>query len=597
MRKWMLLSLAVTLMIALLESAQPARSTALPPVQRVNAPYYTGTIKYWTTGLFWFGRISPTENYIDTRVGYNDQELYINFAVFDRLLWYDANHTAGTLTAYDSLTVYLDTAGGASNAPASTSFRLDAQMSHDWDTPRSAWQATSRGNGSSWITAVVPFTTTAYIKYETDVIGGTNNNQNNRGYVVTYHIPFTSLGLSGPPASGTIWALGVKNHDRDDVAGTVVGDKVWPETWNATDPSTWGQLRFGQPAYTPQPTSTQSTTTVRQGLNGAVVPDAAAGGGFNCGDGLDTWSQWGNKNYSGEPNFNVQNQDDLSDWPCFSKYFVTFPLGAVPSGKTIVSATLTLYQFGNAGCYLQDSCSPGPVPSYLQVFTINQDWSESTLTWNNAPQARENIAGIWVAPLKAYPGYPGGISRTWDVSRAVAEAYSAGEPLRLSIYSADSEIHSGRYFYSSNVEDYNAQGRPTLNITWGQTGSNISHSASPLDPLVGQQVTYKLISIGSGNTLTLTSVLPAQVSAPGPLQVTGGGTAVYNPGSRQVVWSGVPTAGTPIAITFPVTVVATSPVLLHSTATLVDALGVTVQATADVIANAYQVRLPLIRRQ
>jgi hypothetical protein len=596
MRKGMLLSLVATLVIALLENALPVRSTALPPVQRVNAPYYNGTIKYWTTGLFWFGRISPTENYIDTRVGYNDQELYINFAVFDRLLWYDANHNAGTLTAYDALTVYLDTAGGAANAPTSTSFRLDAQMSHDWDTPRSAWQAASRGNGSSWITAAVPFTTTAYIKYETDTIGGTNNNQNNRGYVVTYHIPFTSLGLSGPPAPGTIWALGVKNHDRDDAAGTVISDKVWPENWDATNPASWGQLRFGQLTYSPPPTTAQSTTTIRQGLNGAVVPDAAVGGDFNCGDGLDTWTQWGNKNYSGEPDFNVQNQDDLSDWPCFSKYFVTFPLGAVPSGKTIVSATLTLYQFGNAGCYLQDGCNPGPVPSYLQVFTINQDWNENTLTWNDAPQARENIAGMWVAPLNAYPGYPGGISRTWDVSRAVAEAYSAGESLRLAIYSADSEIHSGRYFYSSNVEDYNAQGRPTLKVIWSQTDSNLGYSASPPNPRYGQRVTYTLSTIAGGSALTLTSSLPLQVSAPGPVVVMGGGTAAYNSGSRQVIWTGTSAAGTPIAITFPVTVVVTSPMLLRSTATLADASGGITQATADVLANAYQVRLPLVWR-
>jgi len=26
---------------------------------------------------------------------------------------------------------------------------------------------------------------------------------------------------------------------------------------------------------------------------------------------------------------NVQNQSDISDWPCFSKYYVTFPLDAV----------------------------------------------------------------------------------------------------------------------------------------------------------------------------------------------------------------------------------------------------------------------------
>ena len=122
----------------------------------------------------------------------------------------------------------------------------------------------------------------------------------------------------------------------------------------------------------------------------------------------------------------------IADWPCFAKYFIKFPLGTVPAGKVIISATLTLHHFGNPGVGWGDPLEP----SYLQILTVGQDWDQNTLTWNTAPMARENVSAAWVDPLFAYGGDPG-VPRTWDVSRAVAEAYNAGEPLDLAIYSAD----------------------------------------------------------------------------------------------------------------------------------------------------------------
>lgn len=48
-------------------------------------------------------------------------------------------------------------------------------------------------------------------------------------------------------------------------------------------------------------------------------------------------------------------------------------------------------------------CRPAPQPSYIQVLTVDQDWNENTLTWNNAPLAAENITGTWVDPLPFFP--------------------------------------------------------------------------------------------------------------------------------------------------------------------------------------------------
>ncbi len=174
---------------------------------------------------------------------------------------------------------------------------------------------------------------------------------------------------------------------------------------------------------------------------------------------MDIWSQWGEKNYAGQTQVNVQNQEDVADWPCYSKYYITFPLDSVPSNKAIISSTLTMYQFGNAG----QGWNPGPLPSYIQVFTVTQDWSQTALNWNNAPLASENVGGAWVNPLNTLPPWPG-IPITWDVTRAAAAAYASGQPLRLVLYSADTARHSGKYFYSSSADP---QARPWLQVIWG----------------------------------------------------------------------------------------------------------------------------------
>lgn len=255
--------------------------------------------------------------------------------------------------------------------------------------------------------------------------------------------------------------MAVVLHDRDDAAGTDIADKTWPERMVPDHPATWRQLCFGLPSYTPLAITPTGSTIIRQGLNGATVVDGAVGGGSTCGSGLDFWTQWREANYAGRGDFNIQNQSDVADWPCFSKAYLTFPLDAIPPGKRIISATLMLHQFGNVG-------DPGEAqPSLIQVLTVAENWDEATLIWNNAPLAMENVARVWVDPLDAFPGWPG-VPRTWDLTHAVAEAYAIGQPLRLVLYSADSTYHSGKYFVSSDTGNWNATGRPTLRVEWGE---------------------------------------------------------------------------------------------------------------------------------
>jgi hypothetical protein len=173
----------------------------------------------------------------------------------------------------------------------------------------------------------------------------------------------------------------------------------------------------------------------------------------------DFFDGWGDANYAGYDQINIQNQADVADWPCFSKFYITFPLNDIPPGKTITAAEFIMYQFGNSDPSQAQS-------SLIQVLTINQEWDESTMTWNNAPLAQENISQAWVDPILIFPGWPG-VEWRWNISRAVAQAYQAKQSLRLVLYDADTAQHSGKYFISSDTGEWNATGRPTLIVTYG----------------------------------------------------------------------------------------------------------------------------------
>jgi hypothetical protein len=432
----------------------PAGATEISPARRVNAPYTprVESIPAAERAIFWFGQVTPTENYADTRVIYNDEALFVTLHIFDRRLWYNTTPVVDEFTDWDAASLHIDLDGNVGNAPDVDSYRFVAQL-NQWQ-PRAAYQAAYRGDGSDWQEAAIAYTTDSGWRGQ-----GLNNGAFARGWNVTFKIPFTSLGLASRPADGAEWALSLTVHDRDDEAGTPIPEQVWPENADGQSPATWGQLRFGLPVYRPPFANQLQQVTIRQGLNEAEVVDAHVGGHTNgCGT-PNSYETWGSLNYAGYEQINVQNQWDVSDWPCFSKYYVTFPLDGLPPGKVIARAELTMNQFGNSG----QGWDPGPQPSFIQILTIEEDWDEDSITWNNAPLAAENFGGAWVDPVEDHSG----VDRKWNVSRAVAEAYSAGEPLRLALYSADGARHSGKYFRSSDIGDWGAEKRPTLRILVG----------------------------------------------------------------------------------------------------------------------------------
>lgn len=439
------------------------------PALTVNVPYWAAGAPYPVHSIFWFGKISLSNNYADVRMIYTDDQLEIVIHTIDRLLHYDASPSPAELSQWDAISIYLDQEGNSGSSPDLNSFRLVAQL--NWWEPRDDYQAGFQGNGASWVAANIDFTTTA--GWRGDAL---NNSGDDKGWDIVFTIPFTSLGLTGAPSQGSTWGLAVALHDRDSQSAAPLVDTVWPNQMNPGVPATWGQLRFGLPGYARPPVLPVGTAVIRQGLNSATVSDAHVGGHTTCGEDLDHWSEWGETNYAGYEQINIQNQWDVSDWPCFSKFYVTFPLYLIPTGQSIFSATLTMYMFGNSGGGIWGD----PPDSYIQVLSVHSDWSESTLTWNNAPLAAENISGTWVFPMST----PDWKAYTWDVSRAVAEAYTSGTPLRLALYSADGEMHSGKYFFSSDISDYDAYARPTLRVSYGDLcsspGVTCSYSYLPL---------------------------------------------------------------------------------------------------------------------
>ncbi len=424
--------------------------------QRINIPYLGASAEgghLFEPAVFWFGQVTPTQNYADVRLWYYDDFMEVMLNIVDRRLWYNPDPSATPLEEMDAATLFFNLNGKSAEAPTPSSYRLVAQL--NWWEADGDYQLAYRGDGTGWVETPLQFTTKTGWRGDAP-----NNDSDDRGWQVTFTIPFRSLGLSGHPGQGTKWGLAVAVHDRDDAAGSSPNvDQVWPESAAYEVPWTWGEIHFSIPVYDPPLATKQGSTTIRQGLNGADVVDGHVGGHSVCGNGLDYWIAWGQMNYAGYEQINIQNQWDIADYPCFSKYFVTFPLDALPSGKTILAASLLMTRFGNAG----GGQSGEPPDSFIQALTVAEAWDEQTLTWNSAPLALENIGGTWVQPVQTSEQ----LTYEWDVSRAAARAYQAGEPLRLALYSGDGPNHSGKYFWSSDSANRDPEQRPTLRVTWG----------------------------------------------------------------------------------------------------------------------------------
>ncbi len=314
---------------------------------QLNIPQLDGNLgqRMREAGIFWFGKVTPTENYADVRVSYNTQSLLIAVAVFDRLLWADTTPTMAELTEWDAVSVYLSTDPRQGTYPDEDDYKFVVQVNR-LDPQAINSRAFFQGDGSGWQSVDLSVSTTVGFRSSTPPFF--NDQSDDHGWMMTLEVPFAELGLSGAPPQGSRWRLAARIHDRDDAHGTPIADKVWPVYADEGNPSSWGTVNYGLPTYSPPVHIGETELTIRHRVDGVQVVDGMVGGNSTCGQNLHFWTQWGFANYSGATQVNVQNQWDVADQPCFSKYYIKMPLDQIPPGKVIISSTLTLFHFGNS---------------------------------------------------------------------------------------------------------------------------------------------------------------------------------------------------------------------------------------------------------
>jgi hypothetical protein len=518
LRAWLARVATVLYTLTLLLTPEVSNAQA-DPSPTIHVPYFADSANPGQGAIFWLGKVDPNANYADVRIAYDDEALVIAMHIFDRRVWYDqAADGNGDLDKFDAVTLYLNPQADAGAALGANARRFDSAVSA-WEG-RPNYQRAYAWDAGVWQPTSLAFTT------ESGYRANPNDEGDDRGWLMRFRVPFAGLGLATTPPPGTILRVALVVHDRDAQGAAMQPAQTWPRGAIPDQPTTWGRISLGVPGYSAPVVSKPQTLSIRHGLDGAVVPDAAVGGHTTCGADYNPnfFAGWGDATYAQFAQFNIQNQWDVADWPCFSKYYVTFPLDALPAAGSVVSATLTLSMFGTAG--YADSEIPR---SYMQVARVAEDWDEQTISWNNAPPVMETYGWSWVDPLEDRGDFSGR-PRTWDLSRAVADAQAAGEPLRLVIYSTDGDYHSGKYFWSS---DANEDVRPRLDITIAAAG--FQFQVIPIKPNIrsGETAEFALNidALRTGEAATI----QVEASAPPGLEVALSQTDIQAPGGQVAI--------------------------------------------------------------
>lgn len=594
MRLWLIGAILGGLL--LIGGLQGGTAVADPPPRQINVfPMSYGPDEEWAkTSIFWFGRADypgQGRNYVDVRVAYSQNNFLVQVLVVDYYLWLSNNPQPGDdLTQYDAIALYLDTQYDRAATPQNDDYQFLVGLHNGIDYI--PYQRDARGNGAVWNNDWQGdgWRSPVTLDYSN---GGPNNNGGNidYGWTARFIIPWTDLGLIGPPLQGTQWGVGLRLYDRDDQppAGAIPVQS-WPETFQPNVPASWGMLHFGADAFDPGPVIGEGTTAIRPSSpTDGRVQDAWVGGGGLCAGGHEGGAE---TNHGYHPDLYTGSEIRPTHFPCFNKSFLRFDLSDIPPGKVIVSAELILHLDGYAG-----ETPDLARPSWVSLFSINDPWQEMGIHWNNAPLAYENIDAIWVYPYSGNRNNPTppGDPYTWDATKAVAAAYANGQPVSLALYGSDTAEHSSKYFHSSEVSisadpnDPMFNAPPTLLVTWGSAGGTLRKWVSNPGAQTGQTVRYTLHVTGSGEPLTLVDVLPAGVSAPSNLS-TG-----LDYAAGQLSWSGSPAVGQSVALNYEAQVMAESGVL-RNVATLYQGETAVATDTAVVIVNAVQSFLPLTRR-
>lgn len=181
------------------------------------------------------------------------------------------------------------------------------------------------------------------------------------------------------------------------------------------------------------------------------------------------------------------------------------------------------------------------------------------------------------------------------MSLTVAEAYAEGAPLRLALYEADWAFHAGKYFATSDTDEWSLEARPTLTVSLGRPVARLEKDANRSAGQLNDAITYSVGFLGTGHTLTLTDSLPTGVGEPGSFVLSGTSTPPNYDGTlHRLTWSGSPASAEEVSIGYMVTITTGIPMALVNTAELYEEGEGTSTAQSVVVANPFQVYSPLI---
>jgi hypothetical protein len=151
----------------------------------------------------------------------------------------------------------------------------------------------------------------------------------------------------------------------------------------------------------------------------------------------------------------AQNQNDVADWPCYDKYYARFALDGLPAGAQVLAATMEVRHFGNAG-YGAGYEPDGAQDTVVQVYEVDTWWEEMEITWDNAPQPRENVGRITMLPIDVTcPSLTRcSVPYLLDVTEIVRRAQAQGRMWgSLATYTGSGDYHSGKYIWTREAAD------------------------------------------------------------------------------------------------------------------------------------------------
>jgi hypothetical protein len=188
-----------------------------------------------------------------------------------------------------------------------------------------------------------------------------------------------------------------------------------------------------------EPTTTAGGSGAAGGVGGATGGVGGATGGGGVGGGAVVTEQWGDAAGSDHPgtledtfiNLNTDTNSTLSElllytWPAqqiANVILLQWDLSAIPPGATVVSATVSLYQFDAVGTSYVSSAHAiihvDPVIAQADGYTYDgvHGWTSNSCCLDDIPMAQADIAVAEdVVTLDTAAGY-----KSWSVTQMVQD--------------------------------------------------------------------------------------------------------------------------------------------------------------------------------